>query len=42
LDTAFLRKGVAGDWVNTLQPGLADVITHRLAWAFEEFGWSRT
>jgi hypothetical protein len=42
LDTAFLRKGVAGDWVNTLQPGLADVITHQLGWAFEEFGWSRT
>jgi hypothetical protein len=40
-DGAFLRKGVAGDWTETLPPDVAARIVDRLGWAYEWFAWSR-
>jgi hypothetical protein len=31
---AFLRKGVAGDWRNTLTPQMGDMIVNLMAWSF--------
>ena len=37
----FFRKGVVGDWPNTLTPEMSDLVTNELGWAFERFGWRR-
>ncbi len=35
---AFLRKGVAGDWRNTLTPHMGDMIVDLLGWSFGRLG----
>jgi hypothetical protein len=36
---AFLRKGVVGDWRETLPPALGERIVQELGWAYAHFGW---
>ena len=35
----FLRKGVVGDWRETLTPEAAGMIVQALGWMFPNFGW---
>ncbi len=37
----FHRKGVVGDWVETLPLDLGERIVRRLDWAYDWFGWQR-
>jgi hypothetical protein len=37
---AFFRKGIVGDWRETLSPELNEMILDRLGWMFSYFGWS--
>ena len=37
---AFLRKGIVGDWRNTLTAEMNDLILSELGWMFPHFGWS--
>jgi hypothetical protein len=37
----FFRKGVVGDWPNTLTQEMSGLVVKELGWAFETFGWRR-
>ncbi|MCQ8278543.1 sulfotransferase [Acetobacteraceae bacterium KSS8] len=39
LDGAFHRRGIAGDWRDTLPPALNELVLDRLGWSFPRFGW---
>ncbi len=36
---AFFRKGMPGDWPNTLTPEMNDMVLRALGWSFPHFGW---
>ncbi len=35
----FFRKGMPGDWPNTLTPEMGGIVLQALGWSFPEFGW---
>lgn len=36
---SFFRKGVSGDWQNTLTEGMNELLLNELGWTFPVFGW---
>jgi hypothetical protein len=38
-DGAFLRKGIVGDWPQTLTPEMNAMVLRELGWMFPHYGW---